>query len=176
MGQGWRRVSPLSPAIRRQPFPQPPLRCPPASRITAAISGPALKLERFGADVQRIEPFPDINATVITAPRQGMTRGQAQSMLKGVLHDLSRTDVIADCADMAQCAPSFVDELVKAVLVDRQARVLRLENPSDEAREHAERSAANRRVRDRLEIVSWVRPQRGWSWLREHVPGRRGRI
>jgi hypothetical protein len=138
--------------------------------------GSPLKVPGPGADDQPIEPFPDINATVIAAPRQGMTRGQAQSMLKGVLHDLSRTDVIADCADLAQCSPSFVDELVKAVLVDRNARVLRLENPSDEARALAERSAANRHVTDRLEMISWVRPQRGWSWLREHVPGRRGRI
>lgn len=67
--------------------------------------------------------------------------------------DLTADDVIIDCANLEASAPSFVDELVKIVLVERNARRLSFEDAPERTASYALRSAENRDVADRLEVT-----------------------
>jgi hypothetical protein len=58
---------------------------------------------------------------------------------------------MVDCSALQASTPSFVDELVKAVLVDRGGERLILEEAPERTVELARRAAQNRGVVDRLE-------------------------
>jgi hypothetical protein len=66
--------------------------------------------------------------------------------------DLSGTVVMVDCSALQASTPSFVDELVKAVLVDRRGSHLVIKAAPERTVELARRAAQNRGVLDRLEI------------------------
>jgi hypothetical protein len=71
-------------------------------------------------------------------------------MLHGFEHELVNSIVILDCTDLRVSTPSFVDELVLAVLVEFGARELRIQHAPEQTRMYALRSAELRSVSDRL--------------------------
>jgi hypothetical protein len=64
--------------------------------------------------------------------------------------DLAGEDVVLDCADMLVGTPSFLDEILKQILVVGEAATLSVVSASARAQELLERSAENRDLRDRL--------------------------
>jgi hypothetical protein len=58
---------------------------------------------------------------------------------------------MVDCSALQASTPSFVDELVKAVLVDRRGQRLVIKGAPDRTLELARQAAQNRGVIDRLE-------------------------
>jgi hypothetical protein len=59
--------------------------------------------------------------------------------------------VLVDCTALQASTPSFVDELVKSVLVDRAGGRLVIKGAPERTVELARRAARNRGVGDRLE-------------------------
>lgn len=90
----------------------------------------------------------------IETPSRAGSRDQARAWLEALPQDLSSSDVLVDCSHVLASAPSFVDELVKIILVERKAARLLLSQAPDRTREYAERSAKNRDVDSRLIAVS----------------------
>lgn len=80
------------------------------------------------------------------------SREQAQSLTIGLAADLTGQTVAVDCASLVVSSPSFFDELVKQVLIERHANELIIDNAGDRLLRHAERSAANRNVSHRLRV------------------------
>jgi hypothetical protein len=90
-------------------------------------------------------------ATLI-APKLVSSRDQARELTASLSGDLSGTVVMVDCSGLQASTPSFVDELVKAVLVDRRGNRLVIKAAPERTVELARRAAQNRGVLDRLEI------------------------
>ena len=80
------------------------------------------------------------------------SRDQARELTASLPDDLSGTVVLVDCSALQASTPSFVDELVKAVLVDRRGSRLVVRGAPERTVELARRAAQNRGVTDRLEI------------------------
>src|SRR5512132_1738488 len=57
--------------------------------------------------------------STLIAPKLLSSRHQARELTASLAEDLSGTVVLVDCSALQATTPSFVDELVKAVLVDR---------------------------------------------------------
>jgi hypothetical protein len=89
--------------------------------------------------------------STLIAPKLVSSRHQARELTASLADDLSDTAVMVDCAALQASTPSFVDELVKAVLVDRRAGGLLLKGAPERTVELARRAAQNRGVLDRLE-------------------------
>ena len=89
--------------------------------------------------------------STLIAPKLVSSRDQARELTAGLADDLSDTVVLVDCSALQASTPSFVDELVKAVLVDRQADRLVIKGAPERTVELARRAAQNRGVADRLE-------------------------
>ena len=87
----------------------------------------------------------------LIAPKLVSSRDQARELTAGLADDLSDTVVLVDCSSLQASTPSFVDELVKAVLVDRQAARLIIKGAPERTVELARRAAQNRGVGVRLE-------------------------
>jgi hypothetical protein len=90
--------------------------------------------------------------TIETPPRVG-SREQARSLLATLPIDLSESEVQIDCSRVEASAPSFLDEMVKILLVEREAAQVRLLRAPQRTREYAERSARNRGVDARFSAV-----------------------
>ena len=90
--------------------------------------------------------------STLIAPKLVSSRDQARELTAGLPGDLSDTVVMVDCSALQASTPSFVDELVKAVLVDRGGRHLVIKAAPGRTVELARRAAQNRGVGDRLEI------------------------
>ena len=88
----------------------------------------------------------------LTAPKLVSSRNQARELTAGLPANLADATVVVDCSALQASAPSFVDELVKVCLVERNGQSLVLVNAPDRTAELARRAASNRRVADRLEI------------------------
>ncbi len=58
--------------------------------------------------------------STLIAPKLLSSRDQARELTASLAEDLSGTTVLVDCTALQASTPSFVDELVKAVLVDRR--------------------------------------------------------
>jgi hypothetical protein len=89
----------------------------------------------------------------IETPRRVGSREQARSLFSTLPVDLSDSEIHIDCSQVEASAPSFVDEMVKILLVEREAAQVRLLRPPRRTREYAERSARNRGVDARLLAV-----------------------
>jgi hypothetical protein len=89
---------------------------------------------------------------VVPVPRVSSSREQARSILEALPPDLSGNSIQIDCNELAVGTPSFLDEVVKIILVERHADRLRLMNAPGRVAEHAKRAAAKHEVSDRLEI------------------------
>jgi hypothetical protein len=62
--------------------------------------------------------------------------------------------VVVDCSGLVVGTPSFVDEIVKEVLLVRQADRLEFTGSSARVATLAERAAANRGVADRVSVAA----------------------
>jgi hypothetical protein len=91
--------------------------------------------------------------STIIAPKLVSSRDQARQLTASLPSDLSDTVVLVDCTVLQASTPSFVDELVKAVLVDRHGDRLIIKGAPERTVELARRAAKNRGVLDRLETV-----------------------
>jgi hypothetical protein len=90
--------------------------------------------------------------STLTAPKLVSSRDQARELTASLASDLADAVVMVDCSALQASTPSFVDELVKAVLVDRNADRLILKGAPERTVELARRAAGHRGVADRLEI------------------------
>ena len=90
--------------------------------------------------------------STLIAPKLVSSREQARELTASLPDDLSGTVVLVDCSALQASTPSFVDELVKAVLVDRRGSRLVVKGAPERTIELARRAAQNRGVGDRLEI------------------------
>jgi hypothetical protein len=86
----------------------------------------------------------------LTAPKLVSSREQARDLTANLPADLSEVAVLLDCSALQASTPSFVDELIKAVLVERKAAQLVLRHAPDRTVELAQRAAGNHGVAERL--------------------------
>ena len=91
--------------------------------------------------------------STLIAPKLVSSRDQARELTASLPSDLSDTVVMVDCTALQASTPSFVDELVKVVLVDRQGDRLIIKGAPERTVELARRAAQNRGVADRLETA-----------------------
>jgi hypothetical protein len=89
--------------------------------------------------------------STLIAPKLMSSRHQARELTGSLAEDLSGSVVLVDCTALQASTPSFVDELVKAVLVDRRGDRLIIKGAPERTVELARRAAQNRGVIDRLE-------------------------
>jgi len=86
----------------------------------------------------------------IQAPAHAGARDQARELAAELDTDLSAEDIVLDCSQTLVGTPSFLDEVLKQILVVRGARTLSVVSASPRAQDLLERSAENRNLRDRL--------------------------
>ncbi|MDP9206894.1 MAG: hypothetical protein M3O65_00045 [Actinomycetota bacterium] len=91
--------------------------------------------------------------STLIAPKLVSSRDQARELTASLPSDLADTIVMVDCTALQASTPSFVDELVKAVLVDRLGGRLVIKGAPERTVELARRAAQNRGVADRLETA-----------------------
>lgn len=90
--------------------------------------------------------------TTLRPPALVSSRPLAREFTAELADDLNSGTVVVDCADIEASAPSFVDELVKIILVERGAKELRMVNVPSRTAAYANRSAQRRNVSDRLHL------------------------
>jgi len=95
-----------------------------------------------------------VSTATLSAPQRAATRDYVREWLDAELPPgvLRETVVSVDCSSLRSVSPSFVDELIKVVLLEREALTLRLVNPDERAQRRASLAADNRNLRDRLEM------------------------
>lgn len=81
------------------------------------------------------------------------SRDHARELVADLPSHMAGTSVVLDCSGLVVGTPSFVDEIVKEVLLLRNADRLELTGSSARIATLAERAAANRGVADRLTVV-----------------------
>jgi len=86
----------------------------------------------------------------LEAPRLMGGRDQVTELLSSLPSDLNGTALAVHFEPSAMSTPSFVDELVRVVLIDRNASDLTLVNISERVCEIATEAAAHFGVRERL--------------------------
>jgi len=92
-----------------------------------------------------------MTATLL-APPLVSSRRQAQELLFGVPEDLRGAVIELVCSDLQSAAPSFLDELVRTVLVERHADRLVLTGARERTRTLATRAAVAHAVAERLSV------------------------
>jgi hypothetical protein len=90
----------------------------------------------------------------IETPDHAGSRDQAQELARPLGADLSGQTVTIDCSNVIVATPSFLDEIVKQVLEQRNADALEISGGPDRAKELLMRSAENRGVRARLRLAT----------------------
>jgi len=73
--------------------------------------------------------------------------------MTGCPERLSGHRVVLDCSDLTVGTPSFLDEIIKVTLIEREADGLDVVHAADRVRVLLQRSAANRGVTDRLAVA-----------------------
>lgn len=94
-----------------------------------------------------------MRARLQASPHSG-SRDHARALLAGVPTQLNGKSVLLDCGGLVVATPSFLDEIVKEVLVIREADLLEILGATPRAVELAKRAADNRGVVDRLRVVA----------------------
>jgi len=82
------------------------------------------------------------------------SRDHARDLVAGLPSDMVGMSVVLDCTGLVVGTPSFLDEIVKEVLVARRADRLEIIGGSARIATLAERAATNRAVADRLNVVA----------------------
>jgi len=86
----------------------------------------------------------------IEAPAHAGARDQARDLVEALGSDIEGQDVVLDCKNLIVGTPSFLDEVVKQVLVGGRASTLSVHQGSARVQDLLQRSAENRGLRDRL--------------------------
>lgn len=89
----------------------------------------------------------------IEVPKHAGARDQAHDLARSLGDDLAGHEVVLECANSVVTTPSFLDEIVKQVLEERRADVLRITGASSRAQLLLERAAENRGFSDRLNFA-----------------------
>lgn len=89
----------------------------------------------------------------VELPEYVSTREMAQECFHSLPGDLSDQVVVLDCRRVEVSTPSFFDEAIKEILVNRSASSIELLATSERARTQAARSAENRHVADKIRFV-----------------------
>ncbi len=90
----------------------------------------------------------------LQAPRNVGTRDLVRAWLGSATpEDLAGRVVLVDCADLLTPTPSFLDEMIKMLVLERSADTVRVTNASERTALYAKRSAANRQVSDRVHVT-----------------------
>ena len=89
---------------------------------------------------------------MLTAPMLVSSREQARDLTASLPEDLSTATVVVDCSALQASTPSFVDELIRLVLTERNALQLTLRNAPERTIELARRAAEIHGVLDRMKI------------------------
>jgi len=92
------------------------------------------------------------STTTIDAPSRMGRRAQAVELLADLPRSLVGAEVTVAFPDIAFATTSFIDEVIRSVLVDRQADRLSLQNANEQVREIACGSAGDLGVTSRLTI------------------------
>lgn len=82
------------------------------------------------------------------------SRDHARDLVAELPSDMTGIAVVLDCSRLVVGTPSFLDEIVKQLLVVRRADRLEVIADSSRIAELAERAAANRGVADRLSVIA----------------------
>jgi hypothetical protein len=90
--------------------------------------------------------------STLQSPALVGSRDLAREFLRDLPSDLADAQVVINCANVEASAPSFVDEVVKVVLVERAASHLLFSHAPKRTAEYAQRSAVSRGVDDRLTV------------------------
>lgn len=90
----------------------------------------------------------------VEVPDHAGSRPQAQRLVEDLPADLSRKTIILDCSRVLVATPSFLDEIVKQVLLVRGADALEVRSAPSRASDLLERAAQNRGVADRLRLTT----------------------
>ena len=90
---------------------------------------------------------------LIETPDHAGSRDQAQHLVSPLAEDLTGQTVVIDLSNLLVGTPSFMDEIVKQVLEQRNASKLEATGATERAQELLERAAENRGVRDRLHVA-----------------------
>jgi hypothetical protein len=88
----------------------------------------------------------------IAVPRFAGIRDTARAVVAALPEALGASEVVVDMADTKAVAPSFIDELIRQVLVERGAFALTLHDAPARAIDLAVRFADNHHVGDRLRV------------------------
>ena len=90
------------------------------------------------------------DVTKIEAPEHTGSREQARSLLVELPQDLTGRTIVLGCSRVTVSTSSFLDELVKMLLVDHHAARLELVDATQRTEDHLLRAAKNRDVSDRV--------------------------
>lgn len=88
----------------------------------------------------------------LKSPALVSSRPLARELADQLPSVLAGEEVVVDFSEAQATAPSFVDELVKIVLVERSAATLRMVHVPERTAAYARRSAERRSVAGHLEI------------------------
>lgn len=88
----------------------------------------------------------------LVLPERAAGRPEARHFVSSLRGSLAGITVHVDASGMAASAPSFLDELVKQILVDRGAAKLVLFNVTNRPAGFATSAAQRRSVEDRLTV------------------------
>jgi hypothetical protein len=89
-------------------------------------------------------------STMLSTPELVSSRRQARALLADLPEDLLGAEVMLDCSRLQSAAPSFVDELIRAVLVERNCERLVLHAAPERTQMLARRAAATHGVSHHL--------------------------
>jgi len=106
-----------------------------------------------------------MTTVLLTSPPSIGTRSLVRSWLDSALADrLDETLVEVDCGPLRTPSSSFVDELVRIVIVERNAEKLTFLQASERTADLAHQSASARKISSRVEIE--MAPRRRLQRLR----------
>ncbi len=106
----------------------------------------------------------------LTTPTNVGTRDLVRAWLSAELpEDIEEMLVVVDCGPLRAPSSSFIDELIKIIVVERATSRLQLIRPSERARALAIKSAFNYGVLDRVDIPTPAPEKRGRLALRPRL-------
>lgn len=95
----------------------------------------------------------------LQAPVKSRSREQAHAVTSQLPRTLAGADVLLDCRGTAIVTPSFTDELLKQILIERNARCLKVTNAPQRFAHLLLRASKRLKVDDRID-VSIAAPER----------------
>ena len=108
-----------------------------------------------------------MTAVSLRTPQNVGTRDMVREWLgREAPAELSGRTVQVDCSPLRAPTPSFLDEMLKILVLERCATRVELRHASDRAKALATRSAQNRRIVERIDFVedapqTWLHRLRG---------------